>query len=146
MDTVLFSLADGALAPTRATAGAVGYDLYAYSEHRLMPGDTVKVRTGVTLLLPSDCRIEAQVRARGSVSFQGLILVNGIGTVDPDYRGEILVPVHFLYSPHSKVFTVAKGDRIAQLVFASFVTPNLVPTDSTDPTPRGSGAFGSTGR
>ena len=134
-----------AKAPTRATAGSAGYDLYALLSEPLViaPGDRRAVGTGIAIALPSG-ELAAFLYARsGLASKFGLIPANCVGVVDSDYRGEILVTLSNL---GDKPYTVEPFERIAQMVIAPVCLPELVEVDSLDATERGEGGFGSTGR
>ena len=129
--------------PTYETEGSAGADLRAYLDEpvTLQPGERRLVPTGLFVELPVG--IEAQIRARSGMAIKhGIGLVNGIGTVDSDYRGEWNVPlINFSNEP----YTVHNGDRIAQVVFASYVKGEFVVTEKIDETERGAGGFGHTG-
>lgn len=129
--------------PKYQTAGAVGLDLHAAIERPilLLCGDRTEIPTGLAFAIPAG--YEGQVRARSSVARNcGVTLTNGIGTIDPDYRGELRV---LLINHGYDVFSVEPMQRIAQLVICPVlkVEPELV--DELDATERGSGGFGSTG-
>jgi dUTP pyrophosphatase len=99
------------------------------------------VPTGIAIALPRGT--EAQVRPRSGLAREhGVTVLNAPGTVDADYRGEVQV---LLINHSTEPFAVRRGMRIAQLVIAKVMRANLVPAESLDTTPRGSGGFGSTG-
>ena len=129
--------------PTYETEGSAGADLRAYLDEpvTLQPGERRLVPTGLFVELPVG--IEAQIRARSGMAIKhGIGLVNGVGTVDSDYRGEWNVPlINFSNEP----YTIHNGDRIAQVVFASYVKVEFVVTEKIDETERGAGGFGHTG-
>ena len=129
--------------PTYETEGSAGADLRAYIEEpiTLMPGERRLVPTGLFVELPQG--LEAQIRARSGMAIKhGIGLVNGIGTVDSDYRGEWNIPlINFSDTP----YTINNGDRIAQVVFASYVKGQFTLTEAIDETTRGAGGFGHTG-
>ena len=129
--------------PTYETEGSAGADLRAYLEEpvTLQPGERRLVPTGLFVELPVG--VEAQIRARSGMAIKhGIGLVNGVGTVDSDYRGEWNVPlINFSNEP----YTIHNGDRIAQVVFASYVKGEFVVTETIDETERGAGGFGHTG-
>ncbi len=106
-----------------------------------MPGERRLIPTGLFIELPDG--IEAQVRARSGLAIKhGIGLVNGVGTVDSDYRGEWNVPViNFGNEP----YTINDGDRIAQVVFSSYLRADFELTSRIDSTERGAGGFGHTG-
>ena len=129
--------------PEYATEGSAGADLRAYLEEpvTLMPGERRLIPTGLFAELPLG--MEAQVRARSGLSIKhGIGLVNGVGTVDSDYRGEWNVP---LINWGDEPYTIHNGDRIAQVVFSMFVQAEFEPAEEIDETERGSGGFGHTG-
>ena len=129
--------------PEYATEGSAGADLRAYLEEpvTLMPGERRLIPTGLFVELPLG--MEAQVRARSGLSIKhGIGLVNGVGTVDSDYRGEWNVP---LINWGQEPYTIHNGDRIAQVVFSTFVQAEFEPAEEIDETERGSGGFGHTG-
>lgn len=129
--------------PAYQTSGSAGADLSACIEEpvTLMPGERKLIPTGLYVELPEG--IEAQVRARSGLSIKhGIGLVNGVGTVDSDYRGEWNVPlINFSDSP----YTVNDGDRIAQVVFSSYVRAEFELVREIAQTDRGEGGFGHTG-
>ena len=129
--------------PSRATEHAAGYDVRSADEAvTLEPGEIRLVGTGLTMELPFG--MECQVRPRSGLALKyGITLPNSPGTIDPDYRGELRVIMQNL---GSEVFTVDRGERIAQLVFARFETPEVSEVRALSETERGSGGFGSTGR
>ena len=129
--------------PSYETEGSAGADLRAYLAEpvTLMPGERKLIPTGLFVELPPG--VEAQVRARSGLSIKhGIGRVNGGGTVDSDYRGEWNVPViNFGDQP----YTIHDGDRIAQVVFSSYLKAEFKVSEEIDETERGSGGFGHTG-
>ena len=128
--------------PMRATAGAAGYDVRSTeADFTLTPGEIRAVASGLIMELPH--QVECQVRPRsGLAARHGITLPNSPGTIDPDYRGELKVLMQNT-GPESVV--IRRGDRIAQLVFARFETPEIVEVEELSGSDRGDGAFGSTG-
>ena len=130
--------------PEYATAGSAGADLRAYLPEgpvTLKPGERRLIPTGLFVELPEG--VEAQVRARSGLSIKhGIGLVNGVGTVDSDYRGEWNVP---LINWGQEEYTIHNGDRIAQVVFSRYIQVECEAADSIDDTERGAGGFGHTG-
>ena len=107
----------------------------------LEPGEIRLVSTGLIMELPEG--IECQVRPRSGMALKhGITLPNSPGTIDPDYRGELGVIMQNL---GTESVTLKRGERIAQLVFARFETPDTEETDELSETGRGKGGFGSTG-
>lgn len=129
--------------PTYATSGSAGADLRAYIDEpiTLMPGERRLIPTGLFVEIPEG--IEAQIRARSGLAIKhGIGLVNGVGTVDSDYRGEWNIP---LINWGSEPYTINNGDRIAQVIFAKYEKAEFRIVQSIDETERGSGGFGHTG-
>lgn len=129
--------------PTYATDGASGMDLRAFIDEPviLKPMERRLIPTGLFVQIPEG--YEGQVRARSGLAIKhGIGLVNSIGTIDSDYRGELKIPV---INFGNESFTINNGDRIAQLVIASYerVVPIIV--SDLDETDRGEGGFGHTG-
>lgn len=130
--------------PSYETDGSAGADIRAKLDMplTLMPGERKLVPTGMIIELPEG--IEAQIRARSGLSIRhGVTMINGVGTVDPDYRGEWNVP---LVNLGSEPYTINDGDRIAQAVFSRFERVEFELSESVSETERGSGGFGSTGK
>lgn len=129
--------------PKYETAGSAGFDIRAYIEEpmTLAPGQRTLVPTGLYFQLEPG--YEAQVRARSGLAIKkGIGLVNGIGTIDSDYRGEVCVP---LINWGQEDFVIENGDRIAQVVIAKYEQVTFELTDTIDETERGAGGFGHTG-
>lgn len=129
--------------PAYETDGSAGMDLRAFLEEpvTLAPMERALIPTGLFLAVPQG--YEAQVRARSGLAVKhGIGLVNGIGTIDSDYRGEVKVA---LINWGSEPFTIENGDRIAQMVIASYERITWEETDTLDETERGAGGFGHTG-
>jgi dUTP pyrophosphatase len=129
--------------PSYATEGSSGMDLQAYLESpvTLAPMERRLIPTGIYVEIPEG--FEGQVRARSGLAIRhGIGLVNSIGTIDSDYRGELCIPViNFGQEP----FTIQDGDRIAQLVIAKYERVSIECVDTLDETERGEGGFGHTG-
>ena len=129
--------------PVRMTAEAAGFDLRA-----AVPG-ALTLRHGEIRLIPCGFAMaippgyEAQVRPRsGLASRHGVTLVNSPGTIDSDYRGEVMVP---LINHGREPFVVERGMRIAQMLVLPVPPVQLAEVDELDPTDRGVGGFGHTG-
>ena len=127
--------------PSRETAGAAGLDLRAAADASIAPGHRVLVPTGLAVAIPEG--YEVQVRPRsGLAAKHGVTLLNTPGTIDSDYRGEIIV---VLVNHGHEVFHVTRGDRIAQRVLAPVTQAEAIEVTQLDDTARGSGGFGSSG-
>jgi deoxyuridine 5'-triphosphate nucleotidohydrolase len=130
--------------PAPATRGAAGLDLHAALDAELVlrPGARVRVPTGLCVAIPDG--FEGQVRPRSGLAFEhGLTLPNAPGTIDSDYRGELLV---ILLNAGREPVTIRRGDRIAQLVIAPVARAQWEEVESLPASERGAGGFGSTGR
>ncbi|WP_209425344.1 dUTP diphosphatase [Pararhodobacter sp. SW119] len=130
--------------PAYATEGAAGLDLRAFLPGGAVdfaPGDFHLIPTGFCVELPPGT--EMQIRPRSGLALKhGFILPNSPGTVDADYRGEVMVGLMYLGKDR---FTIAHGDRIAQAVIADLRRYAVVEAETLTDTARGSGGFGSTG-
>src|SRR5574341_1553082 len=142
METIRFKrLRKGARAPERATAGATGFDLYACVEGELEVGqEPVRVPTGIAIETPLG--VDVQIRPRSGLSAQGVMAT--LGTIDADYRGELLVTMYVL--PYRGPHIVHNGDRVAQLVISRMVEVGLSLSEELSATVRDTGGHGSTGR
>ena len=132
-----------ALLPQYQTAGAAGADVYACLDEpvTLQPMERRLIPTGLAVAVPRG--YEAQVRARSGLSIKhGITMVNGVGTIDADYRGEFGVLVINL---GQEAFTIEHGMRIAQMVIARHKRAEWIEVDKLDETERGEGGYGSTG-
>lgn len=129
--------------PEYKTIGSSGMDLLSNNESPIIikPMERILVPTGLFVEIPMG--YEGQVRARSGLSIKnGITLVNCVGTIDSDYRGELKIPVINL---GSEEFTIKSGDRIAQLIITEYTRVDLIKVDSLEETHRGKGGFGSTG-
>jgi dUTP pyrophosphatase len=130
--------------PARQTPGSAGYDVAsAEPDFVLRAGERRLVATGLAMELPDD--VECQVRPRSGLALKhGITLPNSPATIDPDYRGELKVIV---WNAGEDAVPIPRGTRIAQLVFARFVAPEVVETrEPLSESGRGASGFGSTGR
>jgi dUTP pyrophosphatase len=135
--------AEGLSLPSYGTEGAAGMDLVAAVTNDLViePGKRVLVPTGLCIALPEG--YEAQVRARsGLAAKNGLCVLNGPGTIDADYRGEIKI---ILANLGEENFTITRGMRVAQMVVAPYTRATLYEMAELPESQRGAGGFGSTG-
>lgn len=132
----------GAL-PEYETPGSAGVDLRAHIKEpvTLQPGKRALIATGFKMEIPAG--YEGQIRARSGLAIRhGIALVNGVGTIDSDYRGEIKVA---LINLGEEDFVVKNGDRIAQMVFSSYERAAFEISDELSETERSIGGFGHTG-
>ena len=136
-------ISSNAKVPTYATCGAAGMDLYAANEEpiTLQPLERKLIPLGFTMELPHNC--EAQIRPRSGMAIKhGITLINCVGTVDEDYRGEVCVGI---VNISNEAYTINAGDRIAQMVIATVTKAEIEEVTELAETQRGSGGFGSTG-
>ena len=129
--------------PQYATPQSAGLDLRANLDTpvTLQPMQRHLIPTGLHIALPAG--FEAQVRPRSGLALRhGITVLNSPGTIDADYRGEVMV---LLVNLGQEPFVVNDGERIAQLIVARYEQVTLVPTDSLDATERGEGGYGHTG-
>ena len=133
-----------AIVPTQGSAQAAGWDLYALEEVVVKRNISSMIRTGLAIAIPEGW--EGQIRCRSSLGKKGLIMPNGIGTIDSDYRGELMVLATWI--GEGEEFIVQKGERVAQLLFSPVPLVKFVERDynQLSSTTRGSGGFGSSGR
>jgi len=131
--------------PSYQSEHAAGLDLMAAvpagAPVRIAPGARAMIPTGIAIALPPG--LEGQIRPRSGLALRhGVTVLNTPGTIDADYRGEIQV---ILVNFGDELFTVERGARIAQLVFAATLQVSICETANLDETSRGVRGFGSTG-
>jgi dUTP pyrophosphatase len=132
---------EGLPLPAYATTGAAGMDVVAAEGVVIAPGARHAVATGLAVAVPQG--YEIQVRPRSGLALKhGITVPNTPGTIDSDYRGELKV---ILINLGGEPFTIARGDRVAQLVLAPVVQAAWDEVAELDATERGAGGFGSTG-
>lgn len=143
VDILPLQNAAGLPVPHYQTAHSAGVDLYAAVEGELViePGTWKLVPTGIAVAIPEG--YEGQVRPRSGLALKhGIGMLNGPGTIDADYRGEIGI---ILFNFSDKPFAIHRGDRIAQLIFAKLAKASFSVVSGLPETRRGSGGFGHTG-
>ena len=136
---------ENAKIPTRATAGSAGLDLYACIDDpiTLNKGDKAVIPTGIALGL-DDPHYAAFIHSRSGLAIKhGIALLNSVGVIDSDYRGEVCVGVVKLTE---EPYTIQPFERVAQMVIKPVELPEIVEVEELDDTDRGAGGFGSTGR
>ena len=143
---VNIKLTRGMSAPEYATSGSAAVDLRAAIEENetviLAPGERKLIPTGLSIS-PESSEYVAVIAGRSGLGVKkGVSLANGIGVIDSDYRGEVMVA---LYNQGDLPQIVEHGDRIAQMVFVPYYTAEFELKDELSETLRGSGGFGSTG-
>lgn len=145
MDTLkIKKVRENAKIPTRATEGSAGMDLYACIDEpiTLKKGDKAIIPTGIAIGL-DDPHFAAFIYARSGLAIKhGIGLLNSVGVIDSDYRGEICVGIIKQTDPE---YTIEPFERIAQMVIEPVKLPEIVEVENLDDTDRGAGGFGSTG-
>lgn len=129
--------------PKYETVGSSGMDLRAWLPEpvTLKPMERKLIPTGIFMSLPQG--FEAQIRPRSGLAIKrGLTLVNTPGTIDSDYRGELMVPMINLSTEEQ---TIEDGERIAQMIVAKYETVSWQAVETLDATVRGEGGFGHSG-
>ncbi|MGN0818846.1 MAG: dUTP diphosphatase [Christensenellaceae bacterium] len=141
MEVRIKKLCDEAVIPVYQTVESAGADLHSTEETVIEPSRTKLIKTGLAMELPSG--FVGLIYARsGLATKRGLAPANKVGVIDSDYRGEIMVALH---NHSQETQTVAKGERIAQLVIAPVYQAQFQVVDDISDTQRGKGGFGSTG-
>lgn len=137
-------LKENAVLPERKTAGSVGYDLCACigAPFTLAPGELAMLPTGLAAEIPQGCGGMIFTRSGLGVKY-GVAVSNGVGVIDSDYRGEIHVG---LRNSGKAPYTIAPGERIAQLIVMPVCLPDILLVEELSETDRGAGGFGSTGK
>ena len=137
-------LEPGATIPTQGSPQAAGWDLYALEETVVKRHQSTLIKTGLAIAIPFGW--EGQIRCRSSLGKKGMIMPNGIGTIDSDYRGELMVLATWIGA--GEEFIVTKGERIAQLLFSRVPQVKFIEKtyDELGETSRGTGGFGSSGK
>ena len=134
---------ESGIVPAYETAASAGMDIRAYLNEpvELLPGQRALIPTGIYLEIPEG--YEVQIRARSGLAIKrGIGLVNGIGTIDSDYRGEVKIA---LINWGDEPFVISNGERVAQMVAARYEKVEFTVADELSETERGSGGFGHTG-
>ena len=135
-------LRPGARLPSRATEHSTGFDLHACIENEDVEVGQRPVVVGIGIAIEVPPGFDAQIRPRSGLAKSGVL--STFGTIDSDYRGELMVTLYTVASDISHV--VHHGDRIAQLVIARLADVDLVGAEELSSTTRGRGGHGSTGR
>lgn len=123
------------------TPGSSGMDICSAIERTIRPNNGLLFNTGFSVEVPEG--FELQCRSRSGLAKNGIFVTNSPGTIDADYRGEICV---LLTNLTPSPYTIRRGDRIAQLVFARIPQFEIEEVDKLSDSNRGAGGFGSTGK
>lgn len=135
---------DRAIIPEYQSSGASGFDLHSIDTITVAAGCTIKVRTGLAFEVPTG--YELQIRPRSGLSANTKIRVsNSPGTIDSDFRGEVMIILDNISQNQADSFKVKQGDRIAQAVFQKVERAEFEFVDNLSETSRGTGGFNSTG-
>ena len=126
--------------PELQTFGSVGYDVYSIEDAILHRGHVTVVRTGLSIEPPPWYHVELYIRS--SLAKEGIILANGVGIIDKDYRGEVKLLLAKITSGRK---VLPKGTRVGQLIVRKSHFPEIEEVDTLSETERGNGGFGSTG-
>ena len=131
-----------AIIPKYQTEEAAGFDLHSVEEKTVKAGEREVIKTGLAVALPKG--YELQVRPRSGLALKnGITVLNTPGTVDSDYRWELMV---ILFNTSKEDFAVKKGERIAQAIIKEILQADFAVVEELDSTERGIGGFGSTGK
>ena len=144
MQIKIKKLRENATIPTRGSASAAGYDLYACLDApvTVAPHATAMIGTGLSIAVPEGY-FGAVFARSGLASKKGLRPANCVGVCDSDYRGEYIVALH---NDGETERVIESGERIAQLVVIPYLAVEFDLVDELDETERGAGGFGSTGK
>ena len=144
MENKVKKLTSTAKLPTRGSASAAGYDLYAdiEKEVRIAPHTTEMIGTGLSMEIPEGY-FGAIFARSGLASREALRPANCVGVVDSDYRGPFMIALH---NDGEQERVITPGERIAQLVVIPYLPVEFIEADTLSDTGRGSGGFGSTGK
>ena len=131
-----------AIIPAYQTPLSAGFDLHSVEDYVIKPMERKLIKTGLAFEIEEG--YEVQIRPRSGLAYKhGITVLNSPGTIDADYRGEIMV---LLINLGSKEFKIKEGDRIAQAVIAPVVQAEFEEVSELSVTERGKGGFGSTGK
>ncbi|MDH5647144.1 MAG: dUTP diphosphatase [Candidatus Heimdallarchaeota archaeon] len=129
-----------AFLPRFAYHDDAGADLFALESTEIKPYQTIKVRHGISIELPEG--YFAEIRPRSGLSSKGITIANAPGTIDPQYRGELMT---LLRNNTNKNYLVNKGDRVSQIRIQKIYQTKFIEVSELSETTRGESGFGSTG-
>lgn len=142
MEIKFKKLCPEAVIPTKGSKGAAGFDLTAVTKTYNRRYGVWEYGTGIAVEIPEG--YEGELRSRSSIFKTGLVQSNCVGTIDSDYRGEIMVKFYDAIDNNFDQYNV--GDRVAQLLIKKVEDPIFVEVSELSDTERGTGGYGSTGR
>jgi len=135
-------LDSNAIIPAYQTELSAGFDLHSIEDYVIKPMERKLIKTGLAFEIEEG--YEIQIRPRSGLAFKhGITVLNSPGTIDADYRGEIMV---LLINLGEREFEIKKGDRIAQAVVSPVIQAEFIEVEKLSDTKRGRGGFGSTGK
>ena len=131
--------------PTYATAGSAGLDLRACLDEAIVlaPGETTLLPTGLAIHIADPSLAAVMLPRSGLGHKHGIVLGNLVGLIDSDYQGQLMVSI---WNRGQTTFTIAPGERVAQMVFVPVVQAEFNLVESFEATDRGEGGFGHSGR
>lgn len=137
-------LKETARLPEQGSQFAAGYDIFACIDEpiQINPHETIKIGTGLAAAAPALFWIGLFARS-GLATKQGLRPANCVGVIDPDYRGQIIMPLH---NDSNEIKIIKPNEKIGQLILMSRYDINIEEVDELDETVRGAAGFGSTGK
>jgi len=127
--------------PAYYSDGAAGLDLAANDNYAIAPGEIRVIRTGIKMEIPEGC--EGTIRGRSGLAFKHHVFATHIGTIDADYRGELLV---MLINRGTDIYWISKGDRVGQIVISPIVKVSVEEVDLLSKSKRSANGFGNTGK
>ncbi|ADE57256.1 dUTP diphosphatase [Aminobacterium colombiense] len=141
MDNLRIVVEDELFIPKRKNTGDAGADIKSAVDVVIQPGEACNIPAGFKIAIPY--QYGGFIFPRSGLAYKhGIRLCNGVGVIDHQYRGEVMLP---LRNDGMKPFAIQRGDRLAQLVILKVKLPGFVVVDALDETERGEGGFGSTG-
>lgn len=133
-----------AITPTRAYKGDAGYDLYAFNQYIIKPGETIKVATGIILEIPEGYYME--IVPRSGISYKTMLrIANSPGIIDSGYRGEVMVLMNNISTDPFNIYTINRGDKIAQMILRKLEFYELQEAEVLSESERSNRGFGSSG-
>ena len=143
MKLLIKKLSEDVIVPKYMTKGAVAFDVCSIQDYTVVAKRVVMVHTGIAVAIPEGYEINVRARSGLSLKYPNYFAISGGGTIDSDYRGEIIIPV--INNSDQAFWEIKKGDRIAQCIVAPVKVCDLVLVDELPETERGAGGFGHTG-
>ena len=137
-------ITSNAILPTKGSKEAACWDVHSLEDVTLDTKDVYPIRTGLAFEIPAGYCID--VRPRSGLSSKGVIIKNAPGTIDSDYRGELLILLQMTTNSWYGKYEISRGDRIAQIKLEKVIPIKFVVVNKLGNTDRGDNGFGSTGR